>query len=976
MPSDWQDALCANYGEDAAAVLAHAEELLPGLPDPRQGLADLAGFLGAVGDPGPTLRQLRADPLALDLLLRLGGCSRYGLDLALQRPGVFWDLVQGRSFRQVWGRRTMAEALAADLAALTTPAARGTAIGLFKHHHWLRLILGDIAGELSLPAVTGELSDLTDVLAQACLELAVARIAARFGQALPTDHPLHPGLAVLGMGKLGARELNYSSDIDLILVYDLPSGEVAEVGGIDAHDWFRRVGAELIRLLESPGDAGPMFRVDMRLRPEGDRGELVLSLRETVDYYFSVGRPWERQAMIKARPIAGATAIGRRLLDELGGWIFPSDPAWEDLEESRSMRRRIEERAREADVKTGAGGIRDIEFLVQHFQLAYGGRHPELRRRDTLPTMRLLVDRGVLPAHDADLLDRHYRWLRMVEHRLQMWQDRQEHALPADAGERARLAVACGHPTLAAFDAEHGRVRREVRAVVARHFLEGSRAGDARLALLVQGEADADLARLVLEPVGLRDIARAAANLRTLALEPFFVLSRSRTERALAELMPLLLHLLAESPQPDQTLDNLVRLVAATGGRATFFALLTARPDVLGMLVDVAGWSNYLVQTLVEQPGLIDEVMDALNRRPLPAPALFAEARQLVQGISTPAEPLGFLVAREQCLAAIRDLAVVDADETARRLGTVAEAVSQVLLSRLSAERGRQWGFPLEDGRPVRFAVLALGKLGGDELGYVSDMDVVFVCDPGGACPRIDRDGLSFWTRVAQDLMRVMQEGRLFELDARLRPWGEQGELVVSTATLAGYWSQPRDLWERLAMVRARPLAGDLRLAQEVVEALRARAVGAPAPADAAAQVRAMRQRLEQSVAGKDHLKRGWGGYVDGEFVAQYLCLGRDPSTLLADSTGTVPTLRRLAAAGLMPTEAAGDLAEGVRFLRMVEGRHRLATATAVSHIPTGDEEREALARRCRLPDRRALDERLHLTRERNRFWFDRLVPG
>jgi glutamate-ammonia-ligase adenylyltransferase len=457
-------------------------------------------------------------------------------------------------------------------------------------------------------------------------------------------------------------------------------------------------------------------------------------------------------------------------------------------------------------------------------------------------------------------------------------------------------------------------------------------------------------------------------------VEPFFVLSRSRTERALAELLPLLLHLLAESPQPDRTLDNLVRLVSATGGRATFFALLTARPDVLGLLVEVAGWSSYLVESLVDQPGLIDEVMDALNRRPPPAPALFAEARQLVQGLSNPAEPLAFLVAREQCLAAIHDLATSDAEATARRLGTVAEAVLQVLLSRLAGERGRQWGFPLDAGRPVRFAVLALGKLGGDELGYVSDLDVLFVCDPGGACPRSDRDGLAFWTRVAQDLMRTMQEARLQELDARLRPWGEQGELVVDTASFDAYWTSPRELWERLAMVRARPLAGDLRLAQEAVDRLRCHAVAAPLPADAVAQVRAMRLRLEQSVDGQDHPKRGWGGYVDAEFVAQFLCLGRDPGQVLAGSTGTIPTLQRLAAAGLLPAEAAADLAEGVRFLRLVEGRQRLATGTSGSAIPTDPDAREELARRCCLPDRRALDERLHLTRERNRRWFDCLL--
>ncbi|HEX3133222.1 MAG TPA: hypothetical protein VHX44_06515, partial [Planctomycetota bacterium] len=284
----------------------------------------------------------------------------------------------------------------------------------FKHRHFLRLILGDLAGAIGFSALVRELSDVVDVLVQATYAMAETMAQQRFPDiaALP---PEQRSFSVLAMGKHGARELNYSSDIDLIFLYrsfpDAP-GEL--------HDYHNRLGQELIRILENPSDNGQLFRIDMRLRPEGDRGELVLSARETIDYYYSVGRPWERQAMIKARAIAGDLELGQQLIEELRPWVYPQEPEWETLDESRSMRRRIEERAQEANVKTGAGGIRDIEFLVQYFQLVYGGRDAELRNRATLPALRLLADRGTIPKSDARRLEEFYIWLRVVEHRLQM----------------------------------------------------------------------------------------------------------------------------------------------------------------------------------------------------------------------------------------------------------------------------------------------------------------------------------------------------------------------------------------------------------------------------------------------------------------------------------------------------------------------------------------------------------------------------
>jgi len=354
--ADWQRDFADTAGDEAFAVFQRLRALAPELPDPPRGEADLRRFLAVAGPPATVAHRLRHDAESLGLLLTLGGTSRYGFDLVIAEPGWFWEIVELRQYRQVWGRRTLAEHLRGELAQAADHDQRLAALARFKHRHFLRIILGDLSGSLGFESVVGELSDVTDVLAQAACELAGERFSARRG-----NHRVQ--FVVLGLGKLGGRELNYSSDIDLIFIYqddDEGPGGGDGTGEWDCHAWCQGFGREIIATLGGSGAHGRMFRVDMRLRPEGDKGELALSARETLDYYYSVGRPWERQALIKARPIAGDQALGDRVLEELRPWIFPLEHSWEGLDQTRHMRRRIEERAEDNNIKTGPGGIRDI----------------------------------------------------------------------------------------------------------------------------------------------------------------------------------------------------------------------------------------------------------------------------------------------------------------------------------------------------------------------------------------------------------------------------------------------------------------------------------------------------------------------------------------------------------------------------------------------------------------------------------------
>ena len=950
------------HGPEAVRVIEAARALAARLADSEARLNDLAEFIA--GDPAgaASLRTLSNNPDLALLLMRLAGISRYAFEVARRVPGEFWQIVEEGQHAQVWGRRTLALELTRELAGAHDDEVRRGVLTRFKHRHWLRILLGEVCGLLRFETIVGEISDVTEVLADAAVTLAVAKIASRGAV---------PAFVVLGMGKLGARELNYSSDIDLIFVYE--PGEDRDASHIQA----RRLGEGVIRWLEG-GDGERLFRVDMRLRPEGERGELALSLRETIDYYWSVGRPWERQAMLKARPIAGYLRLGELLVGELQPWIFPADPPWEDIEESRLMRRRIEERANEADVKTGAGGIRDIEFLAQHFQLMHGGRMPELRLRATLPALRALADRGILPRADAVELESHLVVLRTIEHRLQCWEDRQEHAVPAEALARTGLAWRCGFAgvgALALFDARLAAVRGRVRELAALHHLQRTPDQDAALALLIQGEAGPALADRVLAGCGFVDQAAAARHLRELAVEPFFILSRSRTERALLAILPELLRRIAACPDPDRALGNFGRIVSAVGGRAVFYELLAGRPAVLTLFVEFAGLSDLITDLIERHPGLPDEVADALARPPARAIVLHAEARALIRGLDEPGSPLGFLRARELAAAAARELQGDSSVNIAERLSLLAEVLVTALLTRAISDRAKAWGIPEEGGRPTRFCVLALGKLGGREMSWGSDCDVLFVADGGGTCPRNGRDGDTFWERVAQDLCRTMQEAGLGEVDPRLRPWGEQGPLVATLASLTDYWSKPREIWERLAHVRATWLSGDPGLGEEAVTLLRAQALSAALPAAVLTQVASMRHRLEQSVAGDEHLKRGPGGYVDAEFIAQALMLGR-PAGDLPLPPSTAACLRRLAACGAIPAVAAVELCDGLAVLRRIENRLRLADGRSLSTLPGDPAERLRLARRCGFPDVAALDAEVGRARALLRGWFEKLIGG
>jgi glutamate-ammonia-ligase adenylyltransferase len=520
-----------------------------------------------------------------------------------------------------------------------------------------------------------------------------------------------------------------------------------------------------------------------------------------------------------------------------------------------------------------------------------------------------------------------------------------------------------------------------VRAIANKHYLAIDPLQEAIYALLATRdeieELDEGIRDQLIGEIAFRDPKVAIQHVRALAREPFFILSQARTERRLARLFPRLAALLQDVPDPDNALRDFVRIVQAVGGRSVFYQLLLDDEDLLRQLLALCGWSHFLVEQLTGVPGLPDEVLGRIGKRDsLSAVARYrSEATSLALGLSDIATPLAIMKARELALVALEDLDGLSTTTVSFRLTHLAQAILAAIVDVHYAELVAKHGEPRhKNGQIARFSVLGAGKLGSGEMTYASDMDVIFVGELHATATESGRSGEWFFNRLAQRIGRTCADPRLFPLDARLRPWGDQGPLVTGLRALREYWSQPRELWERLAMTRLVPIAGAGTLGQEAVELIRAGSIVTAVPEDGRTQVAAMRRRLEASVDGRDHVKRGWGGYVDAEFIAQFLCLGL-PSHEVPVGASILDLLRLHHQHGRLDEHAYQSLKQGLQVLRQMEARMRLYDGKAISSLPTEPAKRKAFARCAGYTFCAEMDLELHVAREQLREVFEAFFP-
>ena len=869
--------------------------------------------------------------------LEATGYSRYAQRLAQARPELFAAALA--AIEQPFDAAAMRDYLArqqdGDEDALKRTLRR------LRQQVMLRVLLRDLSGRAPLAEVVGSMSDLA--------ELSLAYALAHLSTWLQAQHgtPMANGrrqeLIVVGMGKLGGRELNVSSDIDLIFIYP-EEGET--VGGAAAlgsaprllsnHEYFTRLGRKLINAIADITEDGQVFRVDMRLRPNGDSGPLACSLDALENYFIAEGREWERYAWIKARVVAtggGAPADGAGLAQALSAvarpFVFRKYLDFDAFAAMRSLhaqiRAEVARRDRAGHIKLGPGGIREIEFTAQAFQLIRGGRDAELQTRPTLEVLGLLQKKGLLSDQAVDELRAAYDFLRRLEHRLQYLDDAQTHELPQRSEDQARIASAMGCDGYAEFmrrlDAHRERVSRHFDGVFAGPAQEGH-----ACAPLWNGELDEEAAHERLAALGFADTVAAHTRLvAARASQRYLQLPEASRERYDA-LLPRVIELAAKAGSPEAALARTLDLLEAISRRSSYLALLYEYPQALEKVVQLLAASGWAAAYVTRHPLLLDELLDARTLYAAPDWKEFAAGlrTQLARHEGDAERQMDAL--REAHHAQVFRLLAQDlagsltVEVLADHLSALADLMLTITLELCWAQlRNRHREVP-------RFAIIAYGKLGGKELGYASDLDIIFLYDDG------DARAPELYSRLAQRinswLTSATPSGVLFETDLRLRPNGAGGLMVSSVEAFRDYQETAAWVWEHQALTRARYCAGDA-------------AVGAAFEAERVAILRRKRdpEALRREVVdmrGKMFdahpnrsdlfdLKHDRGGMIDIEFIVQYLVLAhaqRYPQ--LTGNLGNIALLKMAGELGLIPLATAMTVRDGYREYRRLQHAERL----------------------------------------------------
>lgn len=802
----------------------------------------------------------------------------------------------------------------------------------------LRIMFRDINGQAKLPETLRDLSAFADRAVMGAAQWHRARMR----DPSPTDENGEPvPFVILGMGKLGGEELNFSSDIDLIFAYPDPASDREQ-----AQSYFIRLGQKTIKALDEVTADGFVFRVDMRLRPFGSTGSLALPFSSMETYYQNHGREWERYALIKARPLGEPTAAGAELIDLLRPFIYRRSLDFHVLEELRTMKAKMERNARqetlEDDLKHGPGGIREAEFIVQSAQLIFGGREPVLQQTSWMRTLEAMNRCGKLTDGDVQLLLDAYSALRTVENRLQMIDDQQTHTLPKDELTRDRIRFVMGHSDWQEFAEALTMQRVSLQlefTCLMRVELEPEQEHPEELKTLLHmietiGQKDGDLVGLeeVLGKMGLEDDTEAPAQrLHSIVSSSAWRIQNAGGRHYALALIPKMIEISCRQAASADVLNSLFDVLEALLYRPNSMALLTENPQALNLLAELIRLSPWVQTQVLRSPHLIDELLAPDTLFGERTPEILQKVLQLAlpddeDDLEQQMKALRqFRQSQTLQVAACNLIHSKSLSDVSDELTWIAETVTACAWDLAMRQQLQRHGQPycVVDGqcRPAHCAILAYGKFGGLEMGFNSDLDLVFVHDSDGEEQVTDGQksvyNEYFFTRVVQRFIHIMEtltpDGTLYEVDPRLRPGGQSGQTVCSLHYYEKYLEEKAWTWERQALARARVVAGD-NAVQEAFEEVRARILCVPRePAALQKEFVDMRHRMLEAhppQSGYFHIKNDPGGVTDLEFIVHYNVLlhaGSHPEII--EPTATVMILDRLAQCGLLDTET-------VEFLR------------------------------------------------------------
>ena len=919
-------------------ALALAEVAATGRPD--EGLRQLVRLAMVYGSPRGLFSYLETDPILCQRLVQIVSHSTFLADILVRNPEfLLWLLAETPHLVEPLERSVLQQILCADLGHASESEERLEVLRRAHRREVLRIGAAELLGTKPVAQIGRELADLADVVVELTLEICQRDLWQEHGR--PLDERGRPArFLVVGLGKYGGQELNYSSDIDLIFAWDGEGETQPEQGGmrLENGEFFRRLSQRLVQVLTAATKEGFFYRVDMRLRPEGTSGTLTHSLRASWAYYETRGELWERQMLIKARRVAGSQTLGEQYAAMLRPFIYPAHFHSPPHEEIRRIKERIEASIRERprgenNIKLQAGGIRDIEFIVQCLQLLYGGIHPQVRIHNTLAAIDRLATvvapqgavKAALTAAEARALKSAYEFFRRVENLLQIASGRPDYAIPEDARAVRALALSMGYGDARAFTGALAGHRLRVRRLFAALFYSDATAPRAPTWLL-EVESGSEAAQADLAVRGFVDGAAAHRRLQRLA-GMGLLLSGGRAH--FEALLPELLNSLAAAPDPDQGLLRFTQLVEAYGAPGALYTLLQEYAGFRTLLIAICGSSRFLADLLRRDPALLDSLVDQAGRDLALGPApgdLNAIARMQNQALLR--------------IGADDLMGLATEEETFLRLTELGEDVLQAVYRLAWRPLVRRWGKPRNRrGRDVRFAVLAAGKFGGREVDFGSDLDLFFVYESDGKTRRGVPNSV-FFIEFSQRLIALLAERGLYSVDARLRPEGAGAPMAISLVGYRRYLAQRAATWERMALSRARQVAGDAAFGARVLRAIERFAYSREADAALAVQMQEMRQRMEPQGQRRTRIdiKRGPGGIVDIEFVAQVLVLkwGYRDRHLRVGSTRHA--LQLLVEQGCLDPERGHFLLDAYEYLRAVEKGMRLASDKASDVLPTGRE--------------------------------------
>lgn len=898
-------------------------------------------------------------PLLEDLFKTLAE-SEFLTSIIEREPALLTSFESSDDFARSSGPAVFHSELARHLENLRDEEDYRLALSRFRLHEIFRIALRDITEKADIEILARELSDLADEILQAAYQKAFAEKILTLGAPVLPNGSLAE-MAILSLGKHGSRELNFSSDLDLIFLF---SGEgktrledregayrnwiadhpYADFGPlppvavrtkpVDFENFFTAVGIRIIELLSDPGPLGPVYRIDMRLRPDGDSGPLVRSIESAVSYYQNWGERWERQALQRVRACAGHLSNGEAFLSEIEDFLHRKyvDPVEveETLRQMRSLRFRAigqagsspEERAR--NVKNGPGGIRDVEFLVQAVQILYGGQYPELRVGNLFELIRRIRQSGLMNAEDFDTLSEGYNFLRRLEHRLQM-DDLQRYHLPTDERATNRLAKGFNLANGAELEERLADTMGNVHALFRVVFRVDEQ--EKSIADMLDRESLSDWGKDALLLAGLSDPVSVFKSLKRLAEDKEAPHLNSKLRRLLKSILPRLLQIVGCAPSPDSGWLAFERYCLATPARSTFLSVAEENPQLLELLIHLGSASSHLAEFIQASPYLID---DLTNRRMFERSFRSDNLEEafLRQEGSSQSESIlprlrSFRSRAEVHVAGRFVLGLTEIEEGTRELSALAQFCLEKCI-------GEVW----EIGS-IGMAIFGLGKMGGRELGFRSDMDLLVLYDSKlQASSEIPH-------RLTLKLQREMNlrtaQGRLFEIDLKLRPHGKNSPPVIDLDSALEYYRTVGQTWERLMLTRCRPLWGQGVVSDRILSQIHAWVFETPADEQVLDEIREMRMRIQKQKP-KQKLKAGPGGLLDVEFIAQAGQLRWGAENPELRTPNTCEAISRYTAKGLLDPKESEELIGAYRFLRDIENRLSLLGKSGAAGIPSDEE--------------------------------------